>query len=271
MSRYPRRNRSVVRRGESPVAQISAGGGAEPELLGEEDEDQQQLDFNADAGDHFDALVDAPTVIRIPRSVVNSSSSLLNSTNKGIEHLEKWSPDDKVKVEDWIKKVEVVKKGWRWNDEQTITAVQVKLSDAHAFNDLSEFIAAAEKENPIVTWATVKSYLISLYKSSIMTTVIRGQLYDCRQNLSINESVTDYTKRFREIAAKLTKINEDEKVDIFLNGLEVGIQEHVMAQLNKAEIRSLAVAAKFATEAEIFKQRKLQQMKSFQQQSQSWY
>jgi hypothetical protein len=196
-------------------------------------------------------------------SIISDSIRSRISSNKGIDSLEKWSPHDAVKIENWLDKVEILRRVWGWSDTQTCDAVLLKLSEPHCFNDLAAFIKKEEKERGQITWNLVKQYLTRLYKSVIVVSIVRGQLYNCKQDVTADESVINYSIRFRAIAAKLNEMDQSEKVDIYINGLNIELQQEVLTQINQQSMKSLGVVERLAVEAEIFKKKKDQQRQQF--------
>ena len=185
-------------------------------------------------------------------SSLSSSSSDLKHSAKGVDMIDKWTPYGDVKIEDWMKKIELVTKMWRWSDDQAIDAIRLKLSDPHAFNNLTDFISLKTTSTHTVNLKEVKAYMINLYESVISISIVKGQLYSCSQNVLAKETVTEYSKKFRTILTKLSTIDESEKVDIYLHGLDVRLKQDVLYNLNRPNTtRSLGTAERLAHEAEL--------------------
>lgn len=87
----------------------------------------------------------------------SSSSDRVKQSTKGVDMIEKWSPYGDIKIEDWMKKVQLVKKMWCWTDDQAIDAIQLRLSDPHAFNNLTDFIKLKTTPTHTVTFIEVKT------------------------------------------------------------------------------------------------------------------
>lgn len=217
---------------------------------------------------------DDPEEIQV---VSNGKKSKINETSmgrstKGVDLIDKWTPYGDVKIEDWMKKIELIKKMWSWTDTQAIDAIQLKLTDPHAFNNLSDFIKMKTTASHQVRLSEVKEYLVNLYQSVISTSIVRSQLYSCKQDVLGGETVTDYSKRFRTILMKLSSVEEAEKVDMYLHGLDVRLKQDVLYNLNRPNTtRSLGVAERLAQEAEIQRREKEEQewILRLQQRSQS--
>jgi hypothetical protein len=211
-------------------------------------------------------------VYEIKDDDTRTTSTSSNRNTKGVDLIDKWTPYGEVKIEDWMKKIELIKKMWSWTDTQAIDAIQLKLTDPHAFNNLSDFIKMKTTPSHQVRLSEVKDYMINLYQSVISTSIVRSQLYSCKQNVLGGETVTDYSKRFRTILMKLSTVEEAEKVDMYLHGLDVRLKQDVLYNLNRPNTtKSLGTAERLAQEAEIQRKEKEEQELLLTQQQRSHY
>jgi hypothetical protein len=170
---------------------------------------------------------------------------------KGVDALESWSPYGAVKIERWLSKIDRISKMYKWTVEQKINATLLKISDDHCSDGIEHFLENLGDVDEDYKWAKLETYLRQLYHTDIDKVIVKQQLNNCRQDIWNKESIADFSKRFRNILAKLTNIDEEEKVDIYLTTIDARLMSYILNRMDRSRIKSLIMCERLAIEAEI--------------------
>jgi hypothetical protein len=131
-------------------------------------------------------------------------------------------------VENWLDTFE----GWcdlnNWGDAKKCQALLVYLGTEDLKSYYRSVKDAASDGNPL-TWTRLKKSFIDKYKVVRNKQSLMSSLVACRQKVTENETVTEYSKRYTTISNKLpsSSLEEKTKVSIYISNLDPRIRARI--------------------------------------------